>query len=272
MKVLIGQFVTESNANIPIKNDITNYKVYFGEECIDHCRVREVFEEAGIEIIPSIYADAGASGVVKRNTFDYIESCFLNAVQEHLHEIDGIYLMLHGASEVEGLGSGEHHILREIRRITGPYMPIFVACDPHGNLCREYVESTSLIRSYRESPHTDSVATIRKVAAMLCSFLKDRQNIHSVYRKLPIILGGEQSVSTDEPVKSINVYMDELEKDPRIRSVSWHVGISATTVRSRDAGSWWSPRHRRISSTPRKLQISWPVMCGKSGRNFIIRD
>ena len=59
---------------------------------------------------------------------------------------------------------------------------------------------------------------------MLCDLLHDRQHIHAVYRKLPLILGGEQSVSADEPVRSINRYMDELEHDPRIRSVSWHVG------------------------------------------------
>ena len=54
--------------------------------------------------------------------------------------------------------------------------------------------------------------------------VKKRQNIHALYRKLPLILGGEQSVSTDEPVRSINQYMDELEQDPRILSCSWHVG------------------------------------------------
>ncbi len=31
-------------------------------------------------------------------------------------------------------------------------------------------------------------------------------------------------MSTDEPVRSINQYMDELEQDPRILSCSWHVG------------------------------------------------
>ena len=59
---------------------------------------------------------------------------------------------------------------------------------------------------------------------MLCEQIRNRQNIHSIYRKLPLILGGEQSVSADEPVKSINIYMDEMEKDPRILSASWHVG------------------------------------------------
>lgn len=224
MNVLVGQFVTESNANIPMKNQMNNYVVAFGEECVKKMHIGDVFADAGISVIPAIYADGGASGVISREAFDYIEACFVRAAKEHLDEIDGVYLMLHGASEVEGLGSGDHHILASLREVLGPYIPIAVACDPHGNLCKEYVEATTLIRSYRESPHTDSRATVRKVAGMLCDLLKNRQNIHSVYRKLPLILGGEQSVSTDEPVKSINAYMDELEKDPRILSASWHVG------------------------------------------------
>ena len=54
--------------------------------------------------------------------------------------------------------------------------------------------------------------------------MEHRRNIRPAYRKLPLILGGEQSVSADEPVRSINQYMDEMEKDPRILSASWHVG------------------------------------------------
>lgn len=223
-KVLIGQFITESNANIPDKNELNSYEIAFGEDLIEKMQVRDIFEEHNIEIIPSIYAISGASGVIKEHTFNYIESCLLRFIKEHLHEIDGIYLMLHGASEVERIGSGEHHIMKEIRKIVGDYIPITVACDPHGNLCKEYVESITMIRSYRESPHTDAVETWRKVAKTLCDLLENRQNIHSVYRKLPLILGGEQSVSKDEPVKSINAFMDKLEKDPRVLSCSWHVG------------------------------------------------
>ena len=224
MKVLIGEFITESNENIPRKNEITAYDIAFGEECVRKMHVGDIFAQAGIEVIPAVYAVSGASGVIKRHTFDYIEACFIRTVEEHLNEIDGIYMMLHGASEVEGLGSGEHHILAEVRKRVGPYVPIYVACDPHGNLCKDYVESAQVVRSYRESPHTDSIQTRRIVAGMLCEALKKRENIHAVYRKLPLILGGEQSVSADEPVKSINQYMDEMEKDPRICSASWHVG------------------------------------------------
>ncbi len=224
MKVLTGYFTTESNAHVPIKNNITDYVIAFEDECIRKMQVEGVFADEGIEMIPSIYATAGASGVIKKETFEYIEACIVRAAKEHQNEIDGVYLHLHGASEVEEIGSGDHHILSEIRKMVGPYVPIAVCCDPHGNLCRDYVEDIQIIRSYRQSPHTDSLDTMKKVAGMLCQLMKKRQNIHAVYRKLPLILGGEQSVSADEPMKSINAYMDTLEEDSRILSASWHVG------------------------------------------------
>lgn len=224
LKVLVGSFTAESNENVPVKCESKNFDYGFGEDCIERMEIRDVFGAEGIEIIPSIYADSGANGIITFDTFQYIESTFLRIVREHLNEIDGIYLHLHGAGEVEGLGSSEHHIFKELRKVVGEYLPIMVSCDPHGNLCEEYAESTTLIRSYRESPHTDAKETKRHVAKLLCDFLRNRQNIHSVYRKLPLILGGEQSVSTDEPVLSINQYMDEMEKDERILSASWHAG------------------------------------------------
>ena len=224
MKVLIGFFTTESNANIRQKATLVDYDLAWGEDCLRKNKVSDVFSQAGIEMIPALYANAAGAGVIERKVFEYIENNFLTAVREHLHELDGIYLHLHGASAVEGLGSGDHHILKKIRKLTGPYMPIAVVCDPHGNLTQEYVEACTILRSYRESPHTDADETKRQVAQMLCDLLKNRRNIHAVYRKLPMILGGEQSVSADEPVRSINRYMDKLEQDPRILSCSWHVG------------------------------------------------
>ena len=113
MKVLIGHFTTEANAHIPMKNNLSNYELAFGDEVIERMKVRDVFEQAGIEIIPAVYAGGGPSGVIEKETFLTIENLFLDAVKKHLHEIDGLYLWLHGASYVEELGSGDFHIDRK---------------------------------------------------------------------------------------------------------------------------------------------------------------
>ena len=51
--------------------------------------------------------------MIERPAYDYIESQMLQTLKTHLHELDGIYLFLHGASEVEGMGSGEHRLLKK---------------------------------------------------------------------------------------------------------------------------------------------------------------
>ena len=136
-KVLVAQFVTESNANIPYKTDLENYDLRFGEDAISQMNMGTVFADAGIEVVPSVYANGFSGGVVTRNAFDYIENRLLNDIRANLGTLDGMFLHLHGASEVEDIGSGDHHILKEVRKLVGPYMPIVVACDPHGNLCKE---------------------------------------------------------------------------------------------------------------------------------------
>ena len=177
MKVLVGEFVTESNANIPTICTIKQYDIGLGEDCIQKMGIREVFERNDVTLIPSIYANAGAAGVVEKSAFTYIEHVFIDTLKKNLHEIDGIFLMLHGASEVEALGSGDHHILKELRKLAGPYLPIAIVCDPHGNLCKEYAESATILRSYRESPHTDADETMEKVAEYLVDQIPEKGRV-----------------------------------------------------------------------------------------------
>ncbi|MEG0166088.1 M81 family metallopeptidase [Anaerorhabdus sp.] len=224
MKIVVAKFTLEANEYVDFKCDLGDVALSFGDDALSHMQLGEVFIKNNVEVIPAICADAGCSGIMKRHSFNYIEESILRAIKENLNGLDGIYLHLHGASYIEEIGSGDHHIVRKIREIIGPYMPLCVVCDPHGNLTKEYVENTTYIRSYRESPHIDIAQTIHKTCEVLIDQIKHPTSIKPIYRKLPLILGGEQSVSKDEPVYSINKYLDNLENDERILSASWHVG------------------------------------------------
>ncbi len=222
--ILVAKFVLEANEHVPMKCCHKNVAISYGQKALSHMQMGDVFDDPDSRVIPVICADAACSGVMTRSCFDFIEQAVLAAVSEHLKELDGIYLHLHGASYVEGIGSGDHHMVAAIRELVGPYFPVAVSCDPHGNLTEAYVHNTTFLRSYRESPHTDIAATVQRTCRTLLDLISRPRSVTPVYRKLPLILGGEQSVSADEPVRSINRYMDDLEKDPRILSASWHVG------------------------------------------------
>ena len=106
MKVLIGGFVAESNARVKKPCALQDFMMKTGDDVVDALYVRDLFEEAGIEVIPTIYADGRAGGRVTREAFDFILEQFLNGVREHIDEIDGMFFFLHGASNVLGLEGG----------------------------------------------------------------------------------------------------------------------------------------------------------------------
>lgn len=226
MKVLISHFTIESNEHVGGYTELDSFNLKFKDELVDAMYVGEKFKEAGIEVIPGIFANGHSGKVLSKESFKYIHDKLVRSVKENLKDLNGIYLFLHGASNVEDLaeGSGDRVILESIRKITGPYLPIFVVMDPHGNLTDDYVDNMTFGRCYRHSPHTDIVETHLLVADKMIEFLKDQRHIKPVYKKLPFVLGGERSVSTDEPMVSINKRLDQIESDPRILSCSFHVG------------------------------------------------
>lgn len=226
MKVLMGSFTLESNEHVGGLTELDSFNLEFGEELVSSMHVGDIFKDNGIEIIPSLLADGHSAKILSKESYKYIHDKIIRTVKENLDDLDGIYLFLHGASKVENLmeGSGERELLKNIRKITGPYLPIAVVMDPHGNLTEEYVSNMTVARSYRESPHTDIVETYRIVAEIFVDLLKNKKSLKPQYRKLPFVLGGERSVSTDEPMISINRKLDSIEEDDRILSASFHVG------------------------------------------------
>lgn len=226
MKILMGKFSSESNEHSRSLMTFEKFIFRFGEDMLDSMYCRDIFEEEGFELIPSICAQGHPHGPVTYDAYQFIHDRLIQSVKDNLGDIDGIFLFLHGASKVIGLegGSAEHAFVRDIRKIVGPYMPIALVMDPHGNLSQELVDNVNILRCYRHSPHTDTIDTYRFTAKLFVDLLKNRQNIHPEYCKVPIIIGGEKSVSLDEPMVSINALCDEAEKTGRIRSASFHIG------------------------------------------------
>lgn len=226
MKILMGHYTLESNEHVRGLTELDSFNLKFGENLIRSMHVEDIFNENNIELIPAIFVDAHSAKIVSKEAYQYIHDKMMRVLKEKLHELDGIFLFLHGASKVENLpeGSGERQLLKDIREITGPYLPICVVMDPHGNLTEEYVSMMTIGRCYRQSPHTDLIETHRIVAKMMVDLLHNKKSLVAQYRKLPFVLGGERSVSTDEPMVSINKKLDEIENDSRILSASFHVG------------------------------------------------
>ena len=54
--------------------------------------------------------------------------------------------------------------------------------------------------------------------------MKNRRVMKPIFRKLPILVGGERSISAHEPIRTINQMLDKAEEDSRVFSSSYNVG------------------------------------------------
>lgn len=226
MKVLVGGFVAESNQHVDHHCHLEDFVIKYNHEITKSLYIDDIVEEQNIEIKTTVYADGRGGGIVKEDAFKYISEKMLNMIKENYKEVDGLFFFIHGASNIENLegGSGDHYLLKEIRKIVGAYMPVAIVVDPHGNMTEEFANYCTILRTFRHSPHTDRRECHRIVFNLLIDLLRNRQNITPQFKKVPIMLGGERSVSTDEPMVSINKFLDEIESDERIMCCSYHVG------------------------------------------------
>ena len=111
-----------------------------------------------------ISAAAGPGGVVTRNAFDALTRPLISAADGPW---DGIFLMLHGAMVTEFCDDGEGEILRRLRAITGPDLPIAVTLDPHANVTKAMCDLSQILVSFTTYPHVDIRATGRRTAELL---------------------------------------------------------------------------------------------------------
>jgi microcystin degradation protein MlrC len=115
---------------------------------IDACKAE------GIDLAPTFFAQATASGPVDRRTFEHFIVALSGGIAQNL-PADGIVLTLHGALVAEALPDGELAIVRRVRSLVGSEMPIAVTLDLHANTSRELVDLVDIIVGYDTYPHVD---------------------------------------------------------------------------------------------------------------------
>ena len=69
MKVLVARFSSESNEHSRSLMSFDKFVFKFGEDCVESMYTRDIFEGAGIEMIPSIAAIGHPHGPVTKDVY-----------------------------------------------------------------------------------------------------------------------------------------------------------------------------------------------------------
>jgi microcystin degradation protein MlrC len=117
-------------------------------------------------------AKGGSSGSwVTREAFDK----YSRGIAEDLRATgpyDGVFLALHGAMAVTGVPKPEAELVRRVRKVVGPQVPILVTLDLHANEDQELAEAADGVLIIKRYPHYDEALQGERAARLMLRILK----------------------------------------------------------------------------------------------------
>ncbi|MGX6591843.1 M81 family metallopeptidase [Cetobacterium ceti] len=231
-RILVGSMHHESNTFNPIVTDEKDFIIKYGEESLKfeskNNALRGIVDtliEKGYEVVPTLSARAVPNGEVSYDLYMRLKKEFIERAIEadKIKKIDGINLALHGSMRVKDFGEAEGDLLEELRKYFKD-IPIIVALDMHTSMSNKMYENGDGFVAYKCAPHTDCFETGEHSANILIEALEKNLKLIKAWVKLPILIAGEQSETSTEPMVYFINKCREFEKEEGILGVSMLMG------------------------------------------------
>ena len=91
MKIIVASFQCESNSKANLHPQKSDFEYFVGEDIFKKLVVKDIFENAGFTVIPSIYANALPSATVEYDIYQYYKNQILHHLNTN-HQIHNIFL------------------------------------------------------------------------------------------------------------------------------------------------------------------------------------
>jgi microcystin degradation protein MlrC len=224
MRCAICGISHESNSFSTLKTGLQEFHVLRGQEILQD-GYWGGFED--VEWVPTLVAGAMPHGLVDKDAYLSLKEELINRLSDSL-PVDGVFMRLHGAMEVEDIGDGESDLLNSVREVVGTSVPIAGSLDLHGNIAPTFAEATNVLTALRTAPHVDGSETRARAVNHLIRCVKERIRPTNVLVKLPLLLPGEYAITGIKPARSLYEKLWEIESEPGIMDASILIGCAWT--------------------------------------------
>lgn len=230
IRIAIGQFMEESNTFVRQRADLEHFRatqLLYGEEVVARLRgtraevggFLDVLGPAGVDVIPTVAANAVSSGPVTRATFDHVRDALLERLAA-AGRVDGVLLALHGAMVLEDAPDGEGELLAAVRKAVGPAVPVVATLDLHATITARMVQEADALVGYDTYPHIDLYETGAKAAALILRAIRREVRPVTLFARAPMLVPAEGQGTEDQPMAGLMAEAKRLQARPGVLAVS----------------------------------------------------
>jgi microcystin degradation protein MlrC len=229
-RVITGCIGHETNTFSNVLSDLERFKemgLYEGDEffrVLSGTRTIggafiEIADQKKFELVPTIWNDVFAWGVVTDDAFDYMLGKLLEGT-ESADRVDGVLLQLHGAMVTQSHDGVEGYLLERVRRSVGKDVPIIATLDLHANISKQAVEQASILVGYDTYPHVDTYERGLEAANLMFRMLNHEIKPTAAVEKPPMMPSPQKQKTSYFPMKAVMELAHKIEEDKHVLNVS----------------------------------------------------
>ncbi|KPF46114.1 M81 family metallopeptidase [Rhizobium sp. AAP43] len=291
LRIAVGGIHTECSTSSPVLMQPEDFRVLREGELLG-AEYFNFLDAEGVEHLPLLHARATPGGPLARATYEGFKAEFLDRLKAAL-PVDGLYLAMHGAMNVEGMDDAEGDWIAAARSVVGPEVIVAASYDLHGNVSQRIIDQLDIFAGYRTAPHIDVRETMVRAWSMLVRALTTGERPGVAWAPVPVLLPGERTSTEDEPAKSLYLKLPEHDAVPGIWDANLMVGYvwadeprgtacavvtavdkaAAETVATAIAQSYWDAREDfRFGPVTGPLDAMLEIAAKTETRPIILAD
>ncbi|MCM2310147.1 MAG: M81 family metallopeptidase [Steroidobacteraceae bacterium] len=178
-------------------------------------------------LLPLTWCAAQPSGKVTRDAFERIAGLLVDDLRAQ-GSVDAVYLDLHGAMVAEHCDDADGEILRRVRAVVGPGVPVVASLDFHANLSQQMAQQATALVSYRTYPHVDMADCGARAARVMHDVLHGPA-VAQHLEQLDFLVPLTSQSTLVEPLQSLMDAVASVERAPLL-SVCLTPGFPAADV------------------------------------------
>jgi microcystin degradation protein MlrC len=133
---------------------------------------------------------------------------------------DGVLAALHGAAVAVNCHDVDGYLLRRMRKVVGPQVPIGAALDLHANVSAQMCAHADVLSAYRTNPHADAAERGKEVAGLILRSIRGEIRPVLGYQPVPAVISILRQATATAPMSEIMADADACLAEPGVLSVS----------------------------------------------------
>jgi microcystin degradation protein MlrC len=271
-RIMIVECMQEISSFNPVPSDYSYFGIQRGAEMLAQRGLNTsvggalaVFEAAGVEAVPVFSARSGSAGLLSAEGWGRLSGELRAAAAAGMAGIDGVYVSLHGAMGADGELDPEGWILKEVRALAGPDVPIVMSLDLHGILTDRMLRQVDGLAIYHTYPHVDFADTGERAARLLLKLVGGGVKPVIARVTIPALVRGDELITKSGCYGDMIREAQRIERDGTALAAGVMIGNPFTDVPElcsqaivmtdgapevataeavRLAGIFWPERHR----------------------------